>query len=248
MYSSGVLSLALGLLRVDLAAASLCKPSLESSSIESASTTTSEATLSSTAASTTESTSTAPEAIPTFNLVANGGSADGETVDGNPNLYAARAVLGSDSPGLTAIPLFLEEGTGRLKTTYTNNYLCVLWAGNADPVPAEVMFCNDISFGIAPEHRLQYITCEAKDDHGISCTAPAGHCIQVAAPRDRFETRCSFDTGLSFEQFYVKYELFDVGSYSYHLYMGLEEGGYEEYNDFELAGLKTRLVEVTGQT
>ncbi|KAF4458286.1 hypothetical protein FALBO_14983 [Fusarium albosuccineum] len=209
----------------------LSSSATESTSVELSTTTTTSAPLDTTETSSTESssiasttTSSEPDPVITnFNIIADGGSADGFTLGRRPNQGSLQF---SESSDWVPAKLYLEEGTGYLKVvdpTYPIFPLvCLRWGTGTDPTnPGWFTYCKaDQTNG----NMVHPITCELKKGGRLSCTTGAGHCrYYEVPPRMTDGWDCQADDG-TYTGFYTE-SASDDGLSWFNPWMGFE--GYE---------------------
>ncbi|KAL2678412.1 hypothetical protein Neosp_009158 [[Neocosmospora] mangrovei] len=177
----------------------------------------------------TTSTSSAPTTNPTFNLIARSEIVDGEYLQNDPAGVSLNSMLLPTDSSYVNVPVYIEEGTNRLKTLFADYYLCAAgqWTLDSSVIPAEIQLCNTWRFVNGDPNRLQYLTCELTADNGISCSAPGMTClIWYEGPRQTKNQRCDLLPETTFTQFFM-------ASYSgvddYLVYLGPDESfvGYE---------------------
>ncbi|KAJ3547282.1 hypothetical protein NM208_g1580 [Fusarium decemcellulare] len=209
----------------------------ESTSVELSTTTTTSAPLDTTETSSTESssitsttTSSEPDPVITnFNIIADGGSADGLVLGRRPNQGSLQF---SGSSDWEPAKLYLEEGTGYLKVvdpTYPLFPLvCLRWGTGTDPTnPGWFSDCRaDDTFG----NMLHPITCELNKGGRLSCTTGAGHCrYYLVPPRMTDGWDCQADDG-TYTSFYTE-SVSEDGLAWFSPWMGFE--GYEGSQELE---------------
>ncbi|KAF4444203.1 hypothetical protein FACUT_784 [Fusarium acutatum] len=160
-------------------------------------------------------------AVTTFNIIAEGGPADGIVMGQRENYYALQF---SSNPDWEPVGLILEQGTGYLRRAdpYRPIFplVCIHWASGTVPNPGVLIDCSasDTLFG-AP------IQCDLKTGGELSCSVPAGHCRRYTIPpRDNDAWDCQADTGV-FRDFYTEETTDEDGVTFYQSWMGFE--GYE---------------------
>ncbi|EWG54134.1 hypothetical protein FVEG_12422 [Fusarium verticillioides 7600] len=165
-------------------------------------------------------------AVTTFNIIAEGGPADGIVMGQKENYYNLQF---SSNSAWEPAALVLEQGTGYLRRAdpYNPNFplVCIRWAAGTVPNPGWFVDCSasNTYFG-AP------ITCDLKSGGELSCSIPAGHCRHYTIPpRDNDAWDCQADTGV-FRNFYTEESTDDYGVTFYAPWMGFE--GYEGQGDF----------------
>ncbi|PNP76692.1 hypothetical protein FNYG_10111 [Fusarium nygamai] len=160
-------------------------------------------------------------AVTTFNIIAEGGPADGIVMGQKENYYNLQF---SSNPDWEPVGLILEQGTGYLRRAnpyYPNLPLvCIRWATGTVPNPGLFVDCSasDTWFG-AP------IKCDLKTGGELSCSVPAGHCRRYTIPpRNNDAWDCQVDTGV-FQNFFTEETTDEDGVTFYQNWMGF--AGYE---------------------
>ncbi|KAM0419083.1 hypothetical protein ACHAPT_012022 [Fusarium lateritium] len=187
----------------------------------------------------TTSTSSAPVANPTFNLLVNGGNLDGEVLKNDPTVNRLNSMLKPSDGNFLPVSVYIEEGTGRLRTLFADYYLCTAWGWTltGDTMPGEVQLCNTWRITNGQARRLQYLTCQLTSNNGISCSVPGGIClIWNEGPRGTENRRCDFRPGTSFTRFSTSW----VSALSaYNLYLGPDS----LFTGYDTVEFKTRAIE-----
>ncbi|KAF4338225.1 hypothetical protein FBEOM_7890 [Fusarium beomiforme] len=173
---------------------------------------------SSTTAFTTTTTSSEP-AVTTFNIIAEGGPADGLIMGQRDNMFYLQFSI---HPDWKPTALILEQGTGYLRRADPWNpvlpLVCFRWYTGQDPLPGWLVDCsaeNDFGGMAHP------IKCELKSGGQLSCSTRAGHCAPYVAPRDKIEYDCQEDDGYM-TGFYTQEEVSEEDITYYAPWMGFE--------------------------
>ncbi|KAI1037636.1 hypothetical protein LB503_009640 [Fusarium chuoi] len=148
-----------------------------------------------TAQSTTTSDATttvpAPEPFPTFDVLAIGGSINGQYIKGVAN---EGSMMGWDLTG-TGIghmpPFTIEPGTNFAKVLRNDLYLCIGYGDGSEP--NYVATCDLITNGNID---TGFLTCEQTTDRKLKCSVPGVQCVFEP------DTVCT-PTGGEFDQFYT---------------------------------------------
>ncbi|KAF5533811.1 hypothetical protein FMEXI_11603 [Fusarium mexicanum] len=175
-------------------------------------------------------------AVTTFNIIAEGGPADGIVMGQRANYYDPQF---ASNPAWEPVALILEQGTGYLRRADPWNpifpLICIRWGSGTEPSPGWF-----IDFSASDSYFGAPIKCDLKSGGELSCSIPAGHCRHYTIPpRDNDAWDCQADTGV-FQNFYTEESADDNGVTFYEPWMGSE--GLEGY---EGQGLPNPLESVT---
>ncbi|SCV51681.1 uncharacterized protein FFB14_12143 [Fusarium fujikuroi] len=191
------------------------------------------ATILTTSLDTTETTTLVPTtttseepAVTTFNIIAEGGPADGIVMGQKENYYNLQF---SSNSAWEPVALVLEQGTGYLRRAdpWNPNFplICIRWGSGTAPNPGWFVDCSASDTNFGPP-----IKCDLKSGGELSCSISAGHCRHYTIPpRDNDAWDCQADTGV-FRNFYTEEDTDDFGVTFYRPWMGFE--GYEGQGDY----------------
>lgn len=157
-----------------------------------------------------------------------GDRADGQPLTNDPSGAILTPMLLPRDESFEIFYVYVEEGTGRLRTLFRDYYLCTAyqWFDTADAMPAEVQLCNTSLLDSEERNRLQYITCELEGVNRISCSAPGGYCQTLLEGSEQTEyRRCRLSLGTTFTQFLTR-SVNDRDDYIVYL---APDGSFQEY-------------------